>query len=258
MSRVRITPAFAQGLSESDEGYRSLVEGMLEDRRRLLMRLERAQEEERRRIASDIHDDSIQVMTAADLQAQELAHRLGDPELRAQVERLSETLQDAVRRLRHLLFELRPPSLDRDGVVTALRSYASAVEGPEVVVKGTLAFEPPADLGAVVFRIAQEAITNARKHARALHVTVTVTSEEDGIRLRVEDDGDGFDVSVADQPHPGHIGLAAMIERAELAGGWLRIDSRRGRGTSVDAWLPNGWGDRGRLGWSSPRAIPES
>jgi len=245
VSRVRITPAFARSVSESDESYGRLVEGMLEDRRRLLMRLEQAQGEERRRIAADIHDDSIQVMTAADLQAQELAYRLEDPALRAQAERLSETLQDAVGRLRHLLFELRPPSLDRDGLVTALRSYASSVEGPEVAVDGALAFEPPADLGAVAFRIAQEAITNARKHARALHVTVTVASEEGGIRLRVEDDGDGFDVSVADEPHPGHIGLAAMIERAELAGGWLRIDSRRGRGTSVEAWLPNGWGGLG-------------
>jgi signal transduction histidine kinase len=190
-------------------------------------------------------------MTAADLQAQELASLLEDEELRAQAKRLSDTIQNAVGRLRHLLFELRPPSLERDGIAAALRSYAAALDGPEVVVRDALAFEPPADLGAVVFRIAQEAITNARKHARASRVIVTLSSEQDGLRLRVDDDGDGFDVAVADDPDPGHIGLTAMIERAELAGGWLRIDSRRGVGTAVDAWLPDGsealWAGRPNL-----------
>lgn len=240
MSGVPISPELAQGLSEAHGTYRDLVEGFIQERRRLLMRLEEAKDEERRRIASDIHDDSIQMMTAADMQAQELASLIQDPALRAQAERVRDTIRDAVQRLRHLLFELRPPSLDRDGLVSALRSYASALEGPEVAVEDALASERASDLGAVAFRIAREAITNARKHARASRVTVTVSAEGDALRLRVTDDGEGFDVAIVDDPDPGHIGLAAMIERAELAGGWLRIDSRRGRGTSVDAWLPNG------------------
>jgi signal transduction histidine kinase len=246
VTQVRIPPAPVEDQAESDARYRRLMSDMLEDRHRLLMRLEHAQEEERRRIASDIHDDPIQVMTAADLQAQELAATLEDPELRNQAERLSHTLQDAVRRLRHVLFELRPPAAEREGLVAALRSYAAALEGPEIVVVDALSFEPPPELGAVAFRIAQEAITNARKHARASHVTVTLTSEHDGLRLRVVDDGRGFDVAIAEEPDPGHIGLAAMIERAELAGGWLRLDSRRGLGTTVDAWLPDWWRTAGR------------
>ena len=240
MSDVRITPASVRGSNDSHETDRELVDGLMEERRRLLMRLEEAKDEERRRIASDIHDDSIQMMTAADMQAQELAGLIQDPALRAQAERVRDTIREAVQRLRHLLFELRPPSLDRDGLVAALRSYVSALEGLEVAVEDALESEPASDLGAVVFRIAQEAITNARKHARAARVTVTVASEGGGLWLRVADDGDGFDVAIIDDPDPGHIGLAAMIERAELAGGWLRIDSRRGRGTSVGAWLPSG------------------
>jgi len=240
VSRVPITPELARGLNEAHETHRGLVEGFMEERRRLLMRLEEAKDEEGRRIASDIHDDSIQVMTAADLQAQELAGLIQDPALRAQAERVRDTIRDAVQRLRHLMFELRPPSLDRNGLVSALRSYASALEGPEVAVEDALASEPAPDLGTVAFRIAREAITNARKHARASRVTVTVSSEGDGMRLRVTDDGEGFDMAIVDDPDPGHIGLAAMIERAELAGGWLRIDSVQGRGTSVDAWLPSG------------------
>jgi signal transduction histidine kinase len=256
VSRVRVPSAPVESLAEADARYRRLMADMLEDRHRLLMRLEHAQEDERRRIAADIHDDPIQVMTAADLQAQELVATLEDPDLRRQAERLSDTLQDAVRRLRHVLFELRPPAADREGLVAALRSYAAALDGPEIGVVDALAFEPPSELGAVAFRIAQEAITNARKHARASHVTVTLSSEHDGLRLRVVDDGRGFDVAIAEDPDPGHIGLAAMIERAELAGGWLRLDSRRGLGTTVDAWLPDWWRPAGR--GPRPGATPAS
>ena len=108
----------------------------MEERRVLVARLEEAQEEERRRIAADIHDDSIQVVSAADLRAQALARRLEDPELRAEANELHETLRAAIERLRHLLFELRPPALDRDGLVAALRQYLGQPTG-----RPALAFE---------------------------------------------------------------------------------------------------------------------
>jgi PAS domain S-box-containing protein len=211
----------------------------MQDRHRLLMRLEDAQEEERRRVAADIHDDPIQVISAADLRAQQLALRIEDPKLRAEVEALQETLARAVERLRHLLFELRPPPLDREGLVAALRAYVSGGEGPEVLVEDTLAAEPAADIRALLFRIAQEALTNARKHSSAERVTVSVMSEEGGIHLQIVDDGVGFDATVPASDR-GHIGLPTMVERAELAGGRCRIDSEPGRGTTVDAWLPLG------------------
>jgi PAS domain S-box-containing protein len=212
----------------------------MEDRRRLLMRLEGAQEEERRRIASDIHDDSIQVISAADVRAQTLARHLEDPELRRQAEELRETLHEAVIRLRHLLFELRPPSLDREGLVPALRSYTAGLDGPPIVVDDHLSSEPPADIRALLFRIAQEAITNARKHASASQVVVSLSSAEGGVRLRVSDDGVGFEPPRGVEPAAGHIGVPTMIERAELAGGRCRIESKPGRGTTVEAWLPLG------------------
>lgn len=211
----------------------------MQDRHRLLMRLEDAQEEERRRIAADIHDDPIQVISAADLRAQRLARQISDPELRAEVEALQATLAQAVERLRHLLFELRPPSLDREGLVAALRAYASGREGPEILVEDQLTGEPASDIRGLLYRIAQEALTNARKHSGAARVTVSVVSEEGGIRLRVVDDGVGFDTS-SRAPDRGHIGLPTMVERAELAGGRCRIESEPGRGTTVDAWLPLG------------------
>jgi signal transduction histidine kinase len=212
----------------------------MEDRRRLLMRLEGAQEEERRRIAADIHDDSIQVISAADLKAQALLRRLEDPDLRHEAEELRDTLQEAVIRLRHLLFELRPPSLDREGLVPALRSYVAGIHEPEIVVEDELEAEPPADIRALLFRIAQEAITNARKHASASRIVVALTTADGGARLRVTDDGVGFDPPRGVEPVAGHIGVPTMIERAELAGGRCRIESERGRGATVEAWLPLG------------------
>jgi PAS domain S-box-containing protein len=209
----------------------------MEDRRQLLLRLEDAQEEERRRIASDIHDDPIQVMSAADIRAHSLARRIEDPELRQEAEELGEVIRSSVERLRHLLFELRPPALDREGFVPALRAYVGDAD-PVPEIEDAMPFEPPSELRAVLFRIAQEAIANARKHAAATRINVSIADLEGGVRLMITDDGHGFDVGVIESPEPGHIGLPAMIERAQLAGGRCEIESEPGRGTSVSAWLP--------------------
>jgi PAS domain S-box-containing protein len=208
-----------------------------EDRRRLLLRLEDAQEEERRRIASDIHDDPIQVMSAADIRAQALAGRIEDPELRREADDLREVIRASVERLRHLLFELRPPALDREGLVPALTAYAGDAE-PVPEFEATMPFEPPPEVRATLFRIAQEAIANARKHASASRIVVSIAGVDGGVLLVVTDDGRGFDVAVIDAPEPGHIGLPTMIERAQLAGGRCEVQSVSGRGTSVSAWLP--------------------
>lgn len=213
----------------------------MEDRRRLAARLEEAQEEERRRIAADIHDDTIQVVSAADLRAQALAQRISDPELRSEAEALHEALSDAVERLRHLLFELRPPALDRKGLVAALREYLEHPwrrPGPAVELEDRLEVEPPPELRTTLFRIAQEAITNVQKHAGATRLRVTVETADGGVRLRVEDDGRGLDALDLSEPEPGHLGITAMIERAELAGGRCRIEGSPGRGTRVECWVP--------------------
>jgi PAS domain S-box-containing protein len=209
----------------------------MEDRRRLLLRLENAQEEERRRIASDIHDDPIQVMSAADIRAQGLAGRIDDPELRREADELREVISSSVERLRHLLFELRPPALDREGLVPALMAYAGNAE-PVPAFEARMPFEPPPEVRATLFRIAQEAIANARKHAAASRIDVSIADAEGGVLLVVTDDGQGFDVAVIDAPEPGHIGLPTMIERAQLAGGRCEVESASGKGTSVSAWLP--------------------
>ncbi len=211
----------------------------MDERRALLERLEAAQEEERRRIASGIHDDSIQMLSAADLHVQTAMTLLGTGRPRDELAQAHEMLKTVVEGLRHLLFELRPPVLDREGLAEALRQYLAVEGGPSFEVHDELGSEPPAELRAVLFRIALEAVTNVRKHANASRIEVWLRAEEAGVRMRVVDDGGGFDTAVLDAPpRPGHIGLPTMFERAEMVGGRCAIESARGRGTTVDCWVP--------------------
>lgn len=211
----------------------------MNERRMLLQRLEAAQEEERRRIAAGIHDDSIQLLSAADLRLQAARTLVESDEAKAELSDVHETLEAAVDGLRHLLFELRPPVLDKEGLAAALRQYLSAQGGPSFQVRDGLATEPPVELRAVLFRIAQEAVTNIRKHAGATTVDVALAEEDGGVRMRVADDGVGFDPALLDgPPQPGHIGVPTMLERAQMAGGRCAIDSGPGRGTIVDCWVP--------------------
>jgi signal transduction histidine kinase len=207
--------------------------------RSILARLEEAQEEERRRIAADLHDDSIQVITAAHLRLAALDRMLEDPALKREVAEIHQTLQLAVDRLRQLLFELLPPAFDREGLATALETYVANREaGVDFRVKDELDAEPPEEIRRTLFRIGQEAINNTLKHAGATRIDVVLSSQAGGISLLVADDGRGFDVQGLGRPAPGHIGVPTMVERASLAGGWCRIDSTPGSGTTVQAWLP--------------------
>ncbi len=208
------------------------------ERRALLGHLVSVAEDERQRIAADIHDDSIQAMAAASIRLQILRRRLQGPDELMMLDELANTMDLAIERLRHLLFELRPPALDREGIVPALQLYLRE-SGTDVAyrLEEGLQDEPPPETRVILYRLAQEALTNVRKHARAEHALVLLDQREGGYLLRVSDDGVGFCVDEA-EPVPGHLGLAAMRERAELAGGWLRIDSAAGAGTTVECWIP--------------------
>ncbi len=219
-----------------------------EERRQLLERIVRAQEEERRRVASDIHDDPIQKMTAIGLRIGSLRRFIDDPEGLGLLEDFSETVSEAIARLRNLLFELHPPALDEAGLGAALRDALAEFEeetGVSASLRDELVTEPECDTRAVIYRIVQEALANVRKHARASSVTVTLTRDSAGVMVRVRDDGTGFDPVAATER--GHLGLVSMRERAEMTGGRLRINSSPGSGTTVEAWVP---GDNSRRGAS--------
>jgi PAS domain S-box-containing protein len=219
----------------------------MEERRVLLERLGAAQEEERRRIAAGIHDDTIQILSAADLRLQTLRTFAEPEEARAEADALHETLQQAVDGLRHLLFELRPPVLDHDGLAAALRDYLASEQGASFSIRDELSVPLPVELRAVLFRIAHEAVTNARKHADATRIDVSLAQERGGVRMRVADDGAGFEPStLREPPKPGHIGLPTMFERVEVVGGRCSIETAPGRGTVVDCWVPLTAPDAGR------------
>jgi len=210
-----------------------------QERQRLLTRLVQAQEEERRRIALDIHDDSVQKMTAVGLRLEALRNRVSDPDVRERMGDLEDIVGLAIRRLRHLLFELQPPALDKDGLAAALSQYLTEVGEEaelEPVLVNRLVEEPPIEVRTLAYRIAQEAVTNARKHAAARNLEVTLESRSGGIYVKVMDDGRGFPGESAEAP--GHLGMLTMRERAELSGGWSRVSSQQGRGTTVEFWLP--------------------
>ena len=212
----------------------------IQQRRELAVRLEGAQEEERRRIAADIHDDPIQAMSAVDLRLSMLAEkgRSADPSLLLELQGI---VRRSIERMRSLLFELRPWALDREGLIAALRQYLEHVgrdAGWSYDLVDELAVEPGPELRATLYRIAQEAVSNVRKHAGATSLELRVATEGDGVIVRIRDDGGGFDAGHLEAPTPGHIGLATMIERAELMGGWCRVTSHPGAGTTVECWLP--------------------
>jgi PAS domain S-box-containing protein len=208
-------------------------------RRALLARLVTAQEEERMRVARGIHDESMQQLGFAVMTLDALRRRL--PAERDELDRVAGSVRAAIETLRTFLFELAPPLLEADGIAAAIDAaveHAFTGTGIQRSFRATVDVEPPQECALIAYRIVQEALTNVRKHADATNVEVELDADRDGIRVRVEDNGKGFTVPA--HAREGHLGLAIMRERAELAGGWFRIGSAPDDGTSVQAWVPCG------------------
>jgi PAS domain S-box-containing protein len=208
-------------------------------RRKLLASLATTQEAEHRRIAEGIRDETMERLSEllTRLRAMSVSH----PEV-GRLEGFSgfeEELSDVIGSLRDLVIELHPAILETEGLVAALRLHVErwkTPEAPELVVSDRLTRQPSKQTRSVLYRIAQEALTNVRRHSRALRVTVTVEERDAGFFVRIEDNGEGFDATRA--PDPDHIGLISMRERAEIEGGWCRVQSVRGTGSIVEIWLP--------------------
>ncbi|WP_181775419.1 PAS domain-containing sensor histidine kinase [Amycolatopsis pittospori] len=208
-------------------------------RRQAFAHLVRAQETERRRIAWDVHDDSIQSMIAVSMRLQMLAAQRRDPALM----QLDDAIQGAIRRLRILVAQLRPPALNDEDLVASVADYLDEVVtgwGLDCTLNHEFTALPPPELVVTAFRIIQEALVNVRKHANASAVAVSLTEHDGGLLVKVVDNGDGMKVD--DRAHDvmvgEHIGMASMRERAEAAQGWFRISSRPRMGTSLDFWIP--------------------
>ncbi|WP_308203917.1 PAS domain-containing sensor histidine kinase [Goodfellowiella coeruleoviolacea] len=220
---------------------RRMAEQALSEGRRLLSHLVEVQEMERRRIAWDVHDDSIQSMVAVGMRLQLLASQLPEEHATA-LRQLDESIRDTIGRLRNLVFRLRPPVIDEHGLIAALSSYmAEALPASRLShsLRDELHEEPRPETAVTIFRICQEALVNVLKHARASAVEVSVRTVDNGTLVRVVDNGVGVDGPVTRQPGGDHFGVLEMRERAEIAGGWWAMTGEPGRGTTVEFWLPN-------------------
>ena len=219
----------------------SELEAANADRKTLLGHLQVAHEDERKRIAEDLHDDSIQAFAALGMRLDLLASQVSDPEIAGELAALNKQAAQATERLRRLMFELQPVELDGHGLRVAIELYleqACALDGLAFEIEDRITHPPAKSTRALLYRLAQEALTNVRKHAHASYVQVLLDEDQEGFVLAVRDNGDGFSPEEGLRVRPGHLGLPAMRERLEIAGGSLRLQSRPGVGSEVEIRVP--------------------
>ena len=197
--------------------------------------------EERGRLARDLHDSVTQSLYSLTLLAegwQRLARAGKLERIEDSLTELGEIAQQALKEMRLLVYELRPPALEKEGLLGALHQRLGAVEkraGMEARLIAEEVVELPAPVEEGLYRIAQEALNNTLKHATATSVMVHIRANDEWIELEVADNGQGFDpAAIVDQ---GGIGLTSMRERAERLGGVLTISSTVGEGTQLSVKL---------------------
>ena len=196
------------------------------ERLRLMRLLVEAHEDERRRIAADIHDDSLQILAAVGLRLHTLRRRVNDEAARSTLGAVEQMVGTAISRLRGLMFNLRPTGLDHGDLLGTIRDRLTQVQQDEGIEYSLTGSEPGALTTAArvtLYRVAQEAIANVVKHAAASHISVSFEERDGGCLMRITDGGAGLG-GAAESP-PGHLGLPSMRERTEVAGGWLRVEA---------------------------------
>jgi len=209
----------------------------------------RAAEDERRRIARELHDETAQSLAGLLMRLKVLERRLGDHAAVEDVGRMREWLHDTMEGVRRIARGLRPPELEDVGLVAGLRRFVRE-RFPSTTVEfdfdGSEELLSP-EQSLVAYRIAQEALGNAVRHGGARRVELVVRRHESGkgVWMAVTDDGQGFDPAAVEDPGAG-LGLIGMEERAQLAGGHFEITSEPGKGTRAEVFLPvRGVGDDG-------------
>jgi signal transduction histidine kinase len=217
------------------------------ERRRAAIQVVQASDQERIKLAADLHDGPVQEVAMLSYTAHMVRSQLAKGNLaRADemLEELQHELEAQVKELRQVMTALRPPVLDQRGLAAALKQHVEQLENEHQII-AHLAIERHADdlaseVETVLYRIAQEALSNVRKHARADHAWVTMDGTDDGkVRLQVRDNGVGFDPAQAGRlVTEGHFGLAGMRERVTFVGGRFDVRSAPGRGTTVEVAIP--------------------
>jgi signal transduction histidine kinase len=234
----------------ADQTIRSLFKFLQDrddDRTRIMRRVNAAIEAERNRIARDLHDGPVQGVSAASLSLEAVLLMLKAGDVGQGLDVLSKVrsqLSEEADNLRLLMSGLRPPLLEERGLIPALRETLDRFgreHGVRTEFVGNSTVEIPQDLETLAYRVVQEALSNSAKHAGATVVNVAVETTGGQLRVEVVDDGEGFDSGRArEYLQSGHVGLATMRERVQLANGTFMVHSTPGRGTTVVASLPLG------------------
>lgn len=209
----------------------------------LLQKILSAQEDERKRVSHDIHDDLLQPVITAQYQLQIIKEMTDDTGINEKVDKLMDLLDVAVNSTRHLLSDLRPALLDEMGLKTTVERLLQNFEIENQVkttaeISEVLELQPAIET--IAFRIIQEALVNVKKHADASEVKVSLRLSDGSLLIAVRDNGKGFEVEkvFSKDTYSKNIGLASMKERAQMIGGKLEIKSEPGKGTEIVARLP--------------------
>ena len=226
---------------EADRLARERTEAV---RRELLARTVQAAEDERTRLAAELHDGPVQRLTAVDYLLQRMLGQLkrGEVEKGAEVSaKAQQTIREEIAGLRRIMSDLRPPVLDQRGLVEALRESArrlGASAGITCTVDSRLDERLSPASETVLYRVAQEALQNVSKHSNAKAATISLRQSAGWVRLEVQDDGIGYEPSAAPDERGRNFGMLGMKERIEMIGGRWLVSSRPGQGTRVAAILP--------------------
>lgn len=237
-----LLPRSIDGIGETEEverielAFLRMMRRLEAERRRAGSAALHAQEEERARVARDLHDEVNQSLTGLLLRL-EAARSEAPPELETELAETKALANQAMRELLSLARQLRPTALDDLGLAAAIAGLVERLGEGEI--EGTVAVDGDfSDLGddaqLVVYRVAQEALSNAARHAGAAHVAVTLRRDAKGVELVVADDGRGFAFAESERG----LGIGGMRERALLVAGELTIESRPGAGTTVRLTIP--------------------
>ncbi|HZA39207.1 MAG TPA: sensor histidine kinase [Actinomycetota bacterium] len=237
-ARLSILGAHAQ--QELSERVRRQQQALLEATEQVFQE----RENERHRIAEEIHDGSLQLLAAASYgigNAQEFMAVERDEQATDAMEAAREALNDAIKMLRGSLVDLRRSTVEEGGLLETIHRFADQVSvlwGTEVGIEGTIKNEPPIPVALAAFQILQEGLTNALKHAHGSDVTVTIGDEDGMVHIIVEDKGPGFDPDA--EVGADHVGMRLMKDRAARVGGRIELASTPGAGTRLEAILPGG------------------
>jgi signal transduction histidine kinase len=237
---ARLSILGAQAQQELSEKVRKQQQALLAATEKVF----EERESERKRIAGDIHDSSLQMLAAASYgcgNAREFLEGGDLEQARESIASARDAIDSAMSELRASLVDLRKSSVEAGGVVETIKQFAdqvSTVWGAEVRIEGTIESEPPIPVALAAVQILQEGLVNALKHGESSAVVVKIGDDDGMVHLAVEDDGPGFDPSA--EVGDDHVGMRLMKERAARVGGRIEIDSRPGRGTRLEAILPGG------------------